>query len=66
MGQRKREMLGRKARPIRRHIVKPLPIPRVTVTDEQPLTPGLRRREYTNAIGFHVDYICAPDDDEGE
>jgi hypothetical protein len=55
-------MKGRHPRPIRRHIVKYLSIPR-PVRDE-PMSPGLRKDEPKDCIGFHHRIIADDDEDE--
>lgn len=42
-------------RPIRRERVVPMPITREP--RDEPLTPGLRRRDRADAIGFHVGFL---------
>ncbi|MTW19388.1 hypothetical protein GJ689_24670 [Rhodoplanes serenus] len=49
-------------RPIHRRRVVPLPITREP--RDEPLTPGLRRDESAEAIGFHVGLLPDQDDDE--
>jgi hypothetical protein len=48
-------------RPIRRDEYRRLPIMRIP--SDGPVTPSLRRRELTSAIGFHVARIHEDDED---
>ena len=44
-------------RPIRKHEVKSLGFARIPYNE--PLTPGLRQPQRTNAIGFTAEYVCS-------
>lgn len=53
-----------KPKPIRRRIVKRLPIPRALPPDYEPLTPGLRHpKDAGECIGFHAPFIEDGDDE---
>jgi hypothetical protein len=53
----------RQARPIRRHVVRPLSITREPY--REPLTPGLRAPpDAGECIGFHHEFIRGYDDEE--
>ena len=56
-----RVLLTRRQTPIRRNVVKRLPITRAP--HDEPLSPGLRNKDrVVEAIGFHVDHIGGSDE----